>query len=169
MNANGVDVNRNFATQDWQKKAHLLWRTRYRSDRRRFPGPKPMSEPETLFQESLIQKVRPQKILSIHSPLNHMDYDGPSSLHLSRFDKGYVREWEKLRVKLRAKSAGFFPGSLGNYADNELGIPTLTLELPSADPSKAARYWKQFTQGIRTMIQFTVPRFASKVNQSHGG
>lgn len=169
MNARGVDVNRNFATKDWGPKAHFLWKSRYRSDRRRFPGDKPRSEPETIFQEELILRVHPQKILSIHSPLNHLDYDGPSSLNLARFDAEYALECEKLRKKLRARSAGFFPGSLGNFAGYELGIPTVTLELPSADPNKADRYWKQFTQGIRTMIHFTVPRFASKLNSSHGG
>jgi murein peptide amidase A len=170
MNARGVDVNRNFDTQDWQKRALMAWKVRYRKDPRRFPGNAPRTEPETLFQEDLIQKFKPQKILSIHSPLNFLDYDGPSTVSLSSFPREYARECERLKIRLKAISSGFFPGSLGNYAGRDLGIPTLTLELPSADPRKAEAYWKKFSMGIRTMIQFTVPNYAAgKFSSTQGG
>lgn len=162
MNARGVDLNRNFATEDWSSRALSSWKVRYKKDPRRFPGNEPRSEPETLFQEDLIRKIRPQKILSIHSPLNYLDYDGPSSLTLSRFPKDYSQVCERLKKSLKAKSSGYFTGSLGNYAGRELGIPTLTLELPSADPRKAESYWKKFSEGISNMIQFTVPSYAAR-------
>lgn len=169
MNARGVDVNRNFPTKDWHKLALMNWKTKYRSNPRRFPGNEPLSEPETQFQEALIRKFRPQKILSIHSPLNTFDYDGPSKVSLSEFPSEYTRVCEQLKRRLRAISSGFFPGSLGNFAGRELGIPTLTLELPSADPTKAEAYWKKFSEGIQTMIQFTVPSYASgKLNEPSG-
>jgi protein MpaA len=114
-----------------------------------------------LFQEDLIRKFKPQKILSVHSPLNFLDYDGPSILTLSKFPLDYTRECDRLRRQLKANSGGFFPGSLGNYAGYELGIPTLTLELPSTDPNKAEAYWKRFSQGIRTMIHFSMPNYAA--------
>jgi protein MpaA len=161
VNENGVDINRNLKTHDWDSKALPYWKTRYRGDRRRNPGPKAGSEPETIFTEELIRRVKPQKILSIHSPLNFLDYDGPTHLSLSRFPKQYVMECDRLRRQLKATSSVFYPGSLGNFAGQEMGIPTLTLELPSADPKKADAYWKKFAQGIRTMIQFTVPNYAT--------
>lgn len=161
VNARGVDVNRNFATNDWNDRALKAWKIRFKSDPRRFPGAQPHSEPETLFQADLIKRVRPHKILSIHAPLNFLDYDGPTVLSLKRFPRQYVRECLRLRSRLKATSSGFFPGSLGNYAGQELGIPTLTLELPSANPAKAEAYWKQFSTGIKTMIEFTVPNYAS--------
>ena len=37
-NYRGVDVNRNFPTRDWKKDALRLWKKRYRSDKRRYPG-----------------------------------------------------------------------------------------------------------------------------------
>jgi len=113
--------------------------------------------------------VKPQKILSIHSPLNFLDYDGPSSLALSRFPRDYTQECDRLRKSLKAVSGGFYPGSLGNYAGRELGIPTLTLELPSADAKKAENYWNQFSRGIRAMIQFTVPSYASRQLEKQSG
>lgn len=156
-NARGVDVNRNFGTRDWSTKALATWKKRFRSDPRRFPGPHADSEPETLFQRTMIEKIKPQKILSIHAPLNFMDYDGPSQLTLRRFPRDYIQECLKLRDRLKARSGGFFTGSLGNFAGQELGIPTLTLELPSADARKAERYWQQFQKGIQQMITYSVP------------
>ena len=90
MNANGVDLNRNLPTRD-SKRGITIWKTRFRSDRRRFPGNVAGSEPETAFQEELIRKFHPQKILSVHSPLNFLDYDGPSSISLSRFPTQYAK------------------------------------------------------------------------------
>lgn len=169
VNENGVDLNRNLKTHDWEAKALPYWKTRYRGDPRRNPGLKARSEPETIFQEELIRKVKPQKILSIHSPLNFLDYDGPTHLSLSRFPKQYVLECDRLRRRLKATSSVFYPGSLGNFAGQEMGIPTLTLELPSADPRKADAYWKKFAQGIRTMIQFAVPSYAGTITAAPGG
>ncbi|MBC7690428.1 MAG: hypothetical protein H7222_01555 [Methylotenera sp.] len=156
MNSRGVDVNRNFATHDWKTNALRAWKVRYKSNARRFPGHEPASEPETRFQVQLIQKFQPRKILSIHSPLNHMDYDGPSSLSLDKFPKDYIQECLKLRTQLNAVSTGFFPGSLGNYAGQELGIPTVTLELPTANAAKASEYWIKFQSGIHSMIDFKI-------------
>jgi protein MpaA len=162
VNANGVDVNRNFPTSDWEKRAKQAWKSRFRSNPRRFPGHTPDSEPETLYQRTLISTVRPIKILSVHAPLNFMDYDGPSQLSLAQFPKDYVQECIKLKKSLKATPGGFFPGSLGNYAGQELGIPTLTLELPSADPAKARAYWDRFRSGIRTMIEYRMPDVAMR-------
>jgi protein MpaA len=91
-----------------------------------------------------------------------MDYDGPSQLSLAQFPKDYVQECIKLKKSLKATPGGFFPGSLGNYAGQELGIPTLTLELPSADPAKARAYWDRFRSGIRTMIEYRMPDVAMR-------
>ena len=168
MNARGVDVNRNFLTSDWRTAALVEWKQKLHSDPRRFPGSAPRSEPETVFQEELIRRIRPQKILSIHSPLRHLDYDGPNNLSLRKFPKNYVQECLTLKHKLNAVSSGYFPGSLGNFAGKELGIPTVTLELPSADPRMATRYWQQFSLGIKTMIEFVVPSYASREIPSTG-
>lgn len=163
VNARGVDLNRNFLTHDWDQVALAQWKKKFRSDPRRFPGSIASSEPETLFQSRLIEKNNPQKILSIHAPLNFLDYDGPNTLTLSRFPKVYIDECLKLRSQVKAVSGGFFPGSLGNYAGQEKGIPTFTLELPTANPLHSRRYWNKFEAGIRTVIEFKVPDYASAI------
>lgn len=156
-NANGVDCNRNLNTKDWNKDALRAWKTKFRSDPRRFPGHEPDSEPETIFQKQIIELVKPKKIISIHSPLNVIDYDGPDHLRLSRFSQEYVSKCVDLRNKVKAKSSGFFPGSLGNYAGNDLGLPTITLELPTAQYQHAKKYWELFKKGIVTVINHEVP------------
>lgn len=156
MNARGVDLNRNFDTPLWREKALKEWNTRLRKNPRRFPGHDPSSETETKFQVELIERFKPTKILSIHAPLNVTDYDGPNSLTLDRFPKEYVHACYQLRNRLKAKSTGFFPGSLGNYAGVEMGIPTITLELPSANPRLADGFWKKFQPGLHSMVQFKI-------------
>jgi protein MpaA len=157
MNAHGVDCNRNFMTNDWDQDALKSWKTKMHSEKRRFPGYKPDSEPETLFQKDLIDRFKPNKIISIHSPLNLMDYDGPDHLKLQKFYEDYVKKCEELRTKVKAKSSGFFPGSLGNFAGQEQGIPTITLELPTADPTKAKEYWVHFKKGLETVVNHEMP------------
>jgi len=157
MNAHGVDCNRNFSTKDWDSEALSKWKHQYRSNKRRYPGPKADSEPETLFQKMLIEKYKPNKIVSIHSPLNMIDYDGPNRVKLKDFSEEYVKKCLELRNRVKAKSSGFFPGSLGNYAGNERGIPTITIELPTTLAWKAKKYWQDMKKGIVTAITYEVP------------
>lgn len=155
-NARGVDVNRNFPTTDWKKDALRLWIDRYRKDKRRYPGPEAGSEVETKFQVNLIDDYAPGKIISVHSPLTMLDYDGPEDFQTG----GEVgSKASDLLIQMSRKASGyriknypFFPGSLGNYAGNERGIPTFTLELPSSDNRKHREYWSQFKGAIRAAI-----------------
>lgn len=159
-NANGVDVNRNFPTKDFLKHAHKSWVTRYRRDKRRNPGKRAMSEPETLFQVNLIYRYGPDKIISVHAPLTMLDYDGPASAHEggfvgSRANQLLIRMSEQAKG-YRIKNYPFFPGSLGNYAGNERNIPTFTLELPTSDASKASSYWKLFKDSIHSAVMHEI-------------
>jgi len=91
VNANGVDLNRNFPTKDWQQKRFVNGLPRGKSSL--LSGAKPASEQETLFQMALIKRFNPQKNIIAHSPLNFFDYDGPSS-DLNSFEQWmnkYVR------------------------------------------------------------------------------
>ena len=153
VNANGVDINRNFPTRDWQKDAIRQWIAKGKRNKRYYPGAKPASEHETMFQIALIKRFKPKKILSVHSPLNFFDYDGPSS-DLNSFD-----QWmEKISKESNHpfKKFGYYPGSLGNYAGHERNIFTLTLELPSSDPRNGSVYFQKFQPSILKFINLPV-------------
>lgn len=155
-NAHGIDPNRNFPTKDWHAQARKIWFDRYKKDVRRNPGDKPNSEPEVIFQVNLIKRFSPDKIVSVHSPLTLIDYDGPSIAADNGLDGNKARE---LLVQISKDAYGynikdypFFPGSLGNWAGQERNIPTYTLELPSSDPSKNVHYWKLFQTPMHRLI-----------------
>ena len=152
VNSNGIDVNRNFPTRDWSAKAIRQWKAKGKN-KRYYPGAKPASEQETLFQIALIKRFKPQKILSAHSPLNFFDYDGPSS-DLDSFEKWMEQICKEINHPL--KKFGYYPGSLGNYAGHERNIFTLTLELPSSDPDQGKRYFEQFQPSILKFINLPV-------------
>ena len=153
INASGVDINRNFPTRDWQKDAIRQWIAKGKKNMRYYPGGKPSSEQETMFQTALIKRFQPQKILSVHSPLNFFDYDGPSS------DLNSFEQWmEKISKEANHpfKKFGYYPGSLGNYAGHERNIFTLTLELPSSDPRNGSVYFQKFQTSILKFINLPV-------------
>jgi protein MpaA len=145
VNANGIDLNRNFPTRDWQKSAWLQWERKCQKNKRYYPGKIPGSEQETLFQMALIKRFQPQKILTMHSPLGFYDFDGPSS-NLDSFER-WLEEVSK-ETKHPWKKFGYFPGSLGNYAGHERNIFTLTLELPSSEPAKGVEFFNKFQSPI---------------------
>lgn len=152
-NARGVDVNRNFPTKDWKKSALKMWKHRYRSDKRRYPGKKPLTEQETIFQVNLIKRYKPNKIISVHAPLTLIDYDGPEKDHKhAHFGKELLIQMSNKAGKYRINNYPFFPGSLGNWAGNERGIPTYTLELPNSDWTKTKKFFSTFRRAIHHAI-----------------
>lgn len=119
MNANGVDLNRNFPTPNWAEESVDYWVRRTRRNPRRYPGPKPLSEPETTWLSRQIDEFKPDAIVSVHAPHGILDFDGPPHPP-KRFGQLYLR------------LLGTYPGSLGNYAGVHKKIPVITIELPNA-------------------------------------
>ncbi len=144
-NARGVDLNRNFATADWTADALAYWVKRTRKDPRRYPGPTPGSEPETQLLVEQIEQFRPDAIVSIHAPYGVLDYDGPEQPP-KRF--GY----------LRLHQLGTYPGSLGNYAGTNLGLPVITLELPHAGIMPTAAQSQRIWADMQSWLEKNLPR-----------
>ncbi len=121
-NANAVDLNRNFTTPESPRDAALrYWRTRAHGNARRYPGPHPLSEPETAWLYNEIGIFQPDVIVAVHAPYSLVDYDAPNRSNAPK------------RIgNLHKNLMGTYPGSLGNYAGIHLGIPVITLELPHA-------------------------------------
>lgn len=153
-NSRGVDVNRNFPTKDWAQNALRLWKKRYRKDKRRYPGRYALSEQETIFQVNLINRYKPNKIISVHAPLTLLDYDGPTFGNMTgKAAKKLLIQMSDRAGKYKVSNYPFFTGSLGNWAGNERKIPTYTLELPNSDWNKTDRYFKMFRSAIHHAIQ----------------
>jgi len=119
VNANGVDLNRNFPTPNWTTEAPRYWTKETGSDPRRFPGKTPLSEPETRWMNDEIQRFKPHVIISVHAPFGVLDFDGPAPAP-QRFGR------------LTLNPVGVYPGSLGNYSGKLKNIPVITIELPNA-------------------------------------
>jgi protein MpaA len=119
QNANGVDLNRNFPSQDWSANAVTYWQESTGKNPRRFPGESAASEPEVQWIISQIEEFNPDVIVSVHAPYHLLDFDGPAQAP-NKIGELYLHQ------------LGVYPGSLGNYAGLNKRIPVVTLELPSA-------------------------------------
>lgn len=124
-NGNGVDLNRNFSPGKNKQASLEYWEKRTWKDKRRYPGPAPLSEPETQWLDQIIKDFNPDVIIAVHAPFGILDFDGP---HKAPSHLG----------SLHLKLLGTYPGSLGNYAGIQLSKPVITIELPYAGimPSK---------------------------------
>lgn len=117
QNSNGVDLNRNFPTQNWAKLP---------SNDDYYGGEKPASEIETQFLIYIIEKYKPDLILTLHEPYKVVNFDGPSKEIAQTISEitGYKVE----------ENIGYpTPGSFGTYCGIEKNIPTITLELPEKE------------------------------------
>ena len=66
VNFNGVDLNRNFPTKNWE----VSNRDDY------YGGDSAASESETKFVIDLIERYQPKIILTLHAPYKIVNYDG---------------------------------------------------------------------------------------------
>ncbi len=135
VNANGVDINRNFPTENW---------TPAYSKKRYYPGPEPGSEVETQLVMQMIAEFKPVRIITIHDALEMNNYNGPA-LKLAEMLKSYNG------YPVTADVGYPTPGSFGNYAGTERNIAVVTLELPDIDPDEA---WDQNGQALIEAINF---------------
>ena len=138
-NANGVDLNRNFPTQDWDKEATKYWKEKAQGSLRKFPGEKAASEPEVNCLIEHIKDFKPEFVISVHTPLNVLDFDGPK-VKSPNYD--YL-PWKRL---------GNFPGSLGRYMWVEQNTPVLTVELKNILPVQKALF-DQLQDVIGELVQ----------------
>lgn len=140
MNANGVDLNRNFPTPDWEQDAHAYWGKKTQKDPRRFPGKTANSEIETRWLHSQIEQFQPDVIVATHAPYGLLDYDGPAR-QPRRFGH------------LNLNRLGIYPGSLGNYGGVHKNLPVITIELPNATSMPSAKEQREIWEDMLTWLR----------------
>jgi hypothetical protein len=145
VNANGVDLNRNFPTPDWHRDAPRYWVQRTRRDPRRFPGKAPLSELESRWINAEMERFKPNVIISVHAPFGVLDFDGPVKPP-RRFGR------------LVFTPVGVYPGSLGNYGGMHKNVPVITIELPNAQAMPTEAETKRIWHDMLSWIQKNVPR-----------
>jgi hypothetical protein len=154
-NGNGVDLNRNMPSNDWQRNALKYWVEKSSEDPRKYPGEMASSEPETQWLIDEIDSFRPDAIISVHAPYGVVDFD---SLLLNTAPKSLG--------KLHLNLLGTYPGSLGNYAGINRNIPVITLELPHSwiMPSEAdsSKIWEDIVSWLKNNINTTVTKTTNK-------
>ena len=131
-NARNIDLNRNFAAINRVNTATY--------------GSSGHSEPESIFVDSLIKKYRPHRIVSIHQPLDCVDYDGPAR---------ELAEMMARQCRLPLKKLGSRPGSLGAYAGETLGIPIVTFEMRRGDTGLSeTQLWKLYGNAMLSAVTY---------------
>lgn len=116
-NSNGVDLNRNYPTKNWE----LTAKDQY------FGGEKPASEIETQFMVDIIEKYKPMAIVALHAPYKIVNYDGPAENLAQKIS-------EIIKYPVEGSIGYPTPGSFGTYCGVERKIPTITLELDEECP-----------------------------------
>jgi protein MpaA len=118
-----VDLNRNFPSSNWAVDP-VTHNWNFGSDHRvrLSPGEEPCSEPEALALTRVVEDLKPESIVSVHSPLGLID--DPERTDLGRM---FSERSGLPRTVLPHENT---PGSFGSWA-KDVGIPTITYELPN--------------------------------------
>lgn len=138
VNSQGVDLNRNYPTEDWSGE--------YTQDKYN-PGSGPLSEPENVFLDKLFHKYHPGVILSFHSWKPILNFNGDA-----QDIADYLSSYNQYPV---AGNIGYpTPGSLGTYAPEKYGSPVLTFECPVLkDDLTLQNIWDANEKGLKSLMQ----------------
>lgn len=140
VNANKVDLNRNYPSDQWTKDVR---------EEKYYPGTSPLSEPENQFLDSLFKQYPPKFIVSLHSWKPFINYNGnckEAAEFLSSYN-GYEIVGEII-------DGHPTPGSLGEYGPQVYQSPVLTFECPTINDSLSFKQiWEQNREAFMNFLQ----------------
>lgn len=121
VNANGVDLNRNFPARSWRPEDR---------DTNHYPGKQPASEPETRAIMQLLERYQPTLIVAFHAALGCVNWDGPA--------EGIAKVTAAASGYSLCSDLGYeTPGSLGQFAGRDRNVPIVSIELTGDDDSES--------------------------------
>jgi len=131
VNANGVDLNRNFP---------FRWRDLGEPGSRYYPGSRPSSEPETRAIEAFIRRVRPALSIWLHQPYRLIDdSEGP------RWAERYLARTTELPLHRLPD----YPGSAIGWDDHIIPSSAFDVELQGGELSQTTI--RRVTTAIRSL------------------
>lgn len=141
FNAHKVDLNRNYPTKNFKNETQTL-------NHEKVICGAPASEVETLFMMKLVETYKPVMIISVHSDLHLIDYDGPAkNLALMYADKTGYKFVESVGYET--------PGSFGTWAGIEKQIPLITVETWNGrTPEKLEKVWQELRPAFYETLVF---------------
>ena len=131
-NSENIDINRNFPTKNFGRG----W----------FNGDAPLSAQETAILMDFFVEIQPSRVLTIHQPLNGIDYDGPA--------KDLAHELSELS-NIRIHRLGSRSGSLGSFVGKDLQRPIITLEIPGYASDRSPEWlWERYGALLHAFIVY---------------
>lgn len=137
-NAHGVDLNRNLPAKSWNNVAR---------EAKYFPGTHPLSEPENIYFDKLMQKYHPAFIVSFHSWKPMLNING----NCRKFAE-VMHEHNKYPIVDDIEGHPT-PGSMGDYAPEKYNCPVLTLEFPVLNESLTLKdIWEENEAALKALM-----------------
>lgn len=145
FNANNVDLNRNYPTANFKPETKTLSYERVKCGT-------PASEIETKFMVELVETYQPAMIISVHSDLHLIDYDGPArELALMYHAKTGYKFVESVGYET--------PGSFGTWAGIEKQIPLITVETwHGENDAEKEKIWQELRPAFYETLQFEISK-----------
>ncbi len=118
LNANGVNLNRNFATTEWSQYQEEI-----------FGGSQPFSEAESRVIEAIVREYQPVIMIAFHS---QGALTVPENGHAASID---LAAWYAEKTGYTYFDAWDYSGTATGWFTETTGNPSLTVELTSHDES----------------------------------
>ncbi|MCR9203716.1 MAG: M14 family zinc carboxypeptidase [Halobacteriovoraceae bacterium] len=139
VNSHGVDLNRNYPSEDWTAEAR---EAKYN------PGPSALSEPENKFLDKLFQKFPPHLIISFHSWKPFINYNGDC-----KDVADFIAKYNEYDIMGDIEGHPT-PGSLGNYGPEKYSSPVLTFECPLiSDKYPLKKIWEENEEAFKQLLK----------------